>query len=96
MASLNANLRSAKRDFFELLEVAEDFFMGLSTAEQILGGCLACLVLMWLFVRRSDDGDDTPGMVRQFAFALVLVVIFSSGVGFIFGPNVASLTDSLF
>lgn len=96
MANLNANLRSAKRDFFELLEVLQNFVMGLSTAEQILAGCMACLFLMWLFVRRSDESDDTSGMARQFSFAVVLVIIFGSGVGFVFGPNVASLTNSLF
>lgn len=95
MAELNATLRAAKREFSEFLEYAQDFISGMSTAEQLLAGCMICLIVMWMFVRRSDDGDDTPGMARQFGFAVVTVVIFGVAFGFTLGPSILSLTETL-
>lgn len=95
MADLNATLRAAKREFSEFLEYVWEFIAGMSTAELLLAGCMFCLIVMWMFVRRSDDGDDTPGMARQFGFAVMTVTIFGVAFGFTLGPSVLSLTQTL-
>lgn len=96
MSNLNSSVRNAKREFLEFVEFAWDFITGLSTAEQLLASCMVCLVLMWALVRRSDDGDDTKGLARQFGFAVAVIVMFGGVVGYVLGPNLSSVIDSLF
>ena len=87
MANLNAGLRHAKREFLEFIEFVWEFLSNLSTAELLLGGCMVCLALMWTMVSRSDEGDDTKGLVRQFGFAIAVVALFGGVMGYVLGPN---------
>jgi hypothetical protein len=62
----------------------ELFLARLGDAEKLLGLTAFILVLMFLVVRRPTNQKESGSMGRQFALALVIVVIFSFGVGWMF------------
>jgi len=87
MSAWSQNLRMARQDFSDATRDLSDWISHLSPAEQVLGICVFGLVMMWFMVRRPRDYDDGGGMMRQFAMALVIILLFSAGISWIVWPG---------
>jgi hypothetical protein len=70
----------------------------LSDAERIVGLCVFVLVLMCLMVRPKRKPKREVKSVPQFAYALVIIMIFAFGIGMAFDSslNVDLLMRKLF
>lgn len=56
----------------------------LNDGEKVLGLCLFILLLFFLILRKPNSHKNSGGAGRQFAFALVIVIIASFGAGWLF------------
>ncbi|MEM9738238.1 MAG: hypothetical protein AAF829_00060 [Pseudomonadota bacterium] len=94
--AVNANIRTAKRDFDAFLTWIHETLASMTPAQQVLAICICFLILIWLaFLRPSEYDDDERAMGRQFNMALGIVLIFGLGAGFFLTPNIASLGNLL-
>ncbi|MEE9380445.1 MAG: hypothetical protein V3V03_03485 [Hyphomonadaceae bacterium] len=67
----------------------------LSESEKLLGLCIFILVLLYFVIRRPSDQKESGAMGRQFAMALVVVVFFSFGIGWLVDDGAGSALSQL-
>lgn len=84
MASVEHRLAMAQRDLMALVQDLYAWLDGLGPAERVLGICGFCLVILWLTIRRPSAYENRRQMGRQFNMALVTVILFGLGAGWIF------------
>jgi len=91
--AVSDNLRTAKRDFDAFVTWIMETLASLTPAQQVLAICVFCLALFWLTVLRPGEyrKDDKESMGREFNMALVVVMIFGLGVGYLLTPNLSKL-----
>ncbi|MEM1105026.1 MAG: hypothetical protein AAGH87_01445 [Pseudomonadota bacterium] len=91
--SINANLRTARRDFDDFVAWCQDIVASMSLGHQVLLVCILCLALFWLTTLRPGrperEGKKADG--RPFQMALAVVVIFGLGAGYWLSQNAAVL-----
>lgn len=89
MSSFERALDSAGRDFAEVMRQLNALLSDLTPAQQVLALCGFVLVLMWLMVRRPGTYENNGEMRNQFWMALIIVLVFGLGAGFMIAPGLA-------
>jgi hypothetical protein len=83
MASIEYRLEIARRDFLALVGDIHDWLGALGPAERVLGICGFSLVILWLAMRKPSNYETHSQMGRQFNMALLMVMLFGLGMGWI-------------
>ncbi len=63
----------------------------MSLADKVLSICIFALVLMVLIMRKPKDYQEGGGMWRQFAMAMMIVVLFGLGITWFVDPSMRAL-----
>ena len=87
MNAWSHTLRTARQDLADAIRDLSDWITQLSQGEQVLGICVFGLVMMWFMIRRPSDYDDGGGLMRQFAMAVVIILLFGAGISWIVWPG---------
>lgn len=66
---------------------AMDWLAGLGATEQVLATCVFALTLLWLSFLRPQENRSAGHVGRQFVFALILIVLFGFGAGWLLSPG---------
>lgn len=92
MVAIRETLATARREFSQVVDQTLGFLEGLGPIEWALVVCvLAMMAMSGLRWRRADDGAP-GGLGRQTALAVIILAVFSLGVGFSLGPILELVT----
>ena len=69
------------RDARELARDLAHYFDTMSNETRILFFVMFIITIFYMVVRRPNETKESGGMVRQFMFALAIVLIFGLGIG---------------